>query len=104
MQGLRKYEGEKFENFFRIVQAEAKKMGYIFYLDNAEAKLVETEEFECCDMHGWLILPQYAEIFEREIFYNKPVDSDFDNYYTYVDFDLVDGKIKVIFEDEFVGE
>lgn len=99
MQGLRKQEGQKFENFFKLVQLEAKKQDCVFFLDNVDAKLIETGDFECSDMHGWLIHEAHADLFEPEFLNNTDKQFDFDDFYTYVDFKIVDGAVRIIMEE-----
>ena len=99
MQGLRKHEGQKFDNFFKLVQLEAAKQDCVFFLDNAEAKLVETDELECCDMHGWLIHEADVDLFEPEFLKNSDKQFDFDDFYIYVDFEFINGEVKIIMEE-----
>lgn len=98
MQGLRKQEEQKFENFFKLVQSEAKKQDCVFFLDNVEAKLIETGDFECTDMHGWLLHEADADLFEPEFLKNTDKQFEFDDFYTYVDFEVKDGKINIIMD------
>ena len=98
MQGLRKQEKLKFENFFKLVQSEAKKQSCVFFLDNVEAKLIETGDFECADMHGWLIHESDVDLFEPEFMNNTDKQFEFDDFYTYVDFVAVNGNVSVIMD------
>lgn len=99
MQGLRKREEIKFENFFRLVQAEANKQNCVFFLDNVESKLVEVGEFLCADMHGWLIHEADADLFEPEFMKNTDKRFDFDDFYIFVDFKIENNKVEIVMEE-----
>ena len=42
MQGLRKQESAKFNNFFAVIQAEAKKQGSVFFADAGDGNDFQT--------------------------------------------------------------
>ena len=96
MQGLRKHEGQKFENFFKLVQLEASKQNCVFFLDNVELKLVETSVLECSDMFGWLIHEADVDLFEPEFMANTDKQFDFDDFYMYVDFETDGDNVNII--------
>lgn len=64
MRGLRKQEDSKFEKFFAIVQAAAKKEGCVFFADCGEGRELETEDLSGEDLSGWLIPEDKADQFE----------------------------------------
>lgn len=66
MQGLKKQEGSKFEQFFSIVQDQAHKNGFIFFLFAGEGHEKETDSLEMMDMSGWLIPRSKASDFEKD--------------------------------------
>ncbi len=66
MRGLRKREDIKFEKFFEIVQAAAKRKGCAFFLDCGEGRDLETEDLSGEDLSGWLIPESKAGQFEKE--------------------------------------
>lgn len=66
MRGLRKQEDSKFEQFFEIVQAAAKREGCVFFLDCGEGRDLETNDLSGEDLSGWLIPVGKAERFEEE--------------------------------------
>ena len=55
MVGLRTHEGLKFEKFFTIVQNEAEKKGFVFFLDCGEDNEFEDDNIQCQNLCGWLI-------------------------------------------------
>ncbi len=55
MLGLRKFEGIRFERFFRLVQKEAAKQNCVFFLDCPIGFENHLETMDCCNLCGWLI-------------------------------------------------
>ncbi|MCL2111308.1 MAG: hypothetical protein FWH32_03480 [Clostridiales bacterium] len=55
MQGLRKPEDEKFENFVRLIQEEAAKKDAIFFVDCEEGHEKLLGDLDMSDLSGWLI-------------------------------------------------
>ena len=72
MQGLRTQEGEKFERFFALVQAAAKKRQCVFFLNCGEGRELTTETMEGEDLFGWLIPESLANAFEKRFLDNSP--------------------------------
>lgn len=101
MLGLRKPEGKKFERFFEIVQSEAKKKGFVFFLDSAQGKFFENEQLECEDLCGWLIPEEEAAAFEKLFAEGSEKQHTFDGFYCYIDFVAEEktGKIRIIIDD-----
>lgn len=66
MVGLRTQESSKFQQFFSLVQAQAKQMGFVFFLDCGEGRELETDSLSCEDLSGWLIPEQQANDFNLE--------------------------------------
>ena len=64
MQGLRSNEGEDFENFFSIVEEEAKKLGGVFFCDTFEGRDLVLNNMKVCDLGGWLVPASEVEDFE----------------------------------------
>lgn len=66
MLGLRKRESVKFENFFALIQKQAKKQNCVFFADAGDGHDGEFTDFECEDMMGWLIPEENKDSFEKE--------------------------------------
>ena len=80
MQGLRRQETSKFENFFAIVQDAAKRMGCVFFLDAGDGRDFETDSFEGEDLMGWLIPESKLSDFEKE-WETGDVSDDWSDFY-----------------------
>lgn len=65
MRGLRTQEGNKFEKFFQLVQAEAEKQKAVFFLECGEGNDFSADDIEGEDLRGWLIPRGQADAFER---------------------------------------
>lgn len=88
MQGLRKQESEKFNNFFELVQHEAAKKGNVFFCDCGQGNVFENNTFECEDLCGWLIPQEKANDFEKLFLKDSDDQHIFDDLYCYVDFSV----------------
>lgn len=100
MQGLRKQENQKFNNFFGLVQQEATKKGRIFFCDCGQGKVFENNNFECEDLCGWLIPQEKADEFEKLFLNDSDDQHDFDDLYCYVDFSVrPNGEILISIDD-----
>lgn len=74
MRGLKTKEGKKFENFFELVQTEARKQKCVFFLSADEGNIKDTEEMEISDLSGWLVPEAQANEFEK--IWEKSSNSD----------------------------
>ncbi len=79
MRGLRTQEGNEFEKFFQLVQAEAEKRQAVFFLECGEGNDFSTDGIEGEDLRGWLIPEGQADKFEREWSKGDPGDEWEDN-------------------------
>ena len=64
MRGLCTSEGEKFKNFFALVQEEVKKKDAIFFLESGDGRDFEYGDLDCADLCGWLVPEAEADEFE----------------------------------------
>lgn len=64
MKGLRTQESEKFNKFFAVVQAEAKKRDAVFFADAGDGNEFATPTMEGENIMGWLIPTERVEEFE----------------------------------------
>ena len=101
MRGLCTSEGEKFKNFFALVQEEAQKKGAIFFLESGEGNHFDYGDLGCTDLFGWLIPEAEADEFET-IWRKNPHDLDaLDEWYDVLGFakwEVVDGELKIFFK------
>ena len=65
MRGLKTQEGNSFVEFFKLVQAEAKKLNSVFFLECGEGNDFSGDNIEGEDLRGWLIPVKQADNFER---------------------------------------
>ena len=83
MLGLRTQESKKFENYFALVQTEARKQNSVYFFDTGEGRDIETDTLEGEDLSGWLIPNEKAEAFEKEWKdFHNPLD-EWNDYYTF---------------------
>ena len=79
MQGLRTQESSKFLEFFKMVQKRAKETEHIYFLDTGEGHELITDELDCEDLSGWLILNAKVKNFEKD-FNDRKTDEWLDFY------------------------
>ena len=100
MRGLCTSEGEKFKNFFALVQEEAKKKDAIFFLESGDGRDFEYGDLDCADLFGWLIPAAEADEFEG-IWKKNPRDlKALDRWYDvlgFAEWEMGDGKIEIQF-------
>lgn len=83
MLGLRTKEDEKFIRFFEIVQKEAEKNGFIFFLDFGECNDIQHKDMIIDELFGWKIPVGKAEEFEK-VFNSRKNTSKWDKYCSWV--------------------
>ena len=98
MQGLRTQEGKKFDEFFSLVQEEAKKRNSVFFCDCGQGDVFENDSIECEDLCGWLIPNNKVDEFEPHFIKNSEKQHDFDDFYCFVDFKVEGDSVKIIIE------
>ena len=96
MLGLRTQESDKFLNFFRIVQNEAKKNGNTFFFDTQERLEKVIGNCECSELSGWLVPSLKAEAFQIE--YEKFNDDKLKEDYVWVSWKIINDSISISFE------
>ena len=97
MQGLRTQETSKFIEFFKIVQTEANRQGFVFFLDAGDGRDFETDTLEGEDLQGWLIPKDKADEFQKQ--FNKgQTDEEWDDFYAFAVWKLKNKKISIKFE------
>lgn len=79
MIGLRTCEGNKFENFFKIVQKAADMQNCVFFLDCGECHFFENEVMEGEDLRGWLVPKEKADEFNTDFLKHNDRD-DWERY------------------------
>lgn len=98
MQGLRTHESDKFNRFFALIQAAAKKQDSVFFADAGDGNDFETAEFEGENMMGWLIPSEKANEFES-LWENSAVDDTWSDFYLWAVWSLDGSNIKIQFEE-----
>ena len=96
MRGLRTQEGKRFENFFELVQAAAKKQNAVFFLDCGEGREIETETLSGEDLSGWLIPDEKAVAFEK-VFQTGDVPGEWAQFICFASWLDVDGTVEIRF-------
>ena len=74
MRGLKTQEGNSFIEFFKLVQAEARKLNSVFFLECGEGNDFSGDNIEGEDLRGWLIPAKQADTFERAWMNGDPGD------------------------------
>lgn len=98
MKGLRTQESTKFNNFFSLIQSEAEKQGMVFFADAGDGNEFETSSMEGEDIMGWLIPQDKVEEFEP-LWEKSNVDDSWSDYFKWALWSIVEGLIKIRFED-----
>ena len=102
MRGLRTQEGSDFENFFKIVQTEAKRLGGVFFSETGEGRDLDLKDMSVCDLAGWLVPFEQADEFEKLYLGRKDKeiwdDDRWDDMYIFVDYILDGDKVSVKFD------
>ena len=103
MLGLRTQESDKFEEYFLIVQAEAKKTGCVFFFDTGDGREFETNTLEGEDLMGWLIpddkVPKFINEYEQ-----WSVSDDWLDFYKWAIWDNSNDKISISFKGDCMSE
>ena len=101
MRGLKTNEGKNFENFFQLVQMEARKEKCVFFLYSDEENNKNTEKMEIADLSGWLIPETKADEFEK-IWKNSQHNAELENwseqFFVFAFWTEADGEIKIEFK------
>lgn len=101
MRGLCTSEGEKFKNFFALVQEEVKKKDAIFFLESGDGRDFEYGDLDCADLCGWLVPEAEADEFEA-IWKRNPHDLDaleaWEDVLGFAEWEMADGKIEIRFK------
>lgn len=98
MRGLRTQETEKFNRFFALIQAEAKKRDSVFFADAGDGNDFETAELEGETMMGWLIPSEKAGEFEP-LWKESAVDDLWSGFYLWAVWSTDGNNIKIRFEE-----
>ena len=98
MRGLRKQEDPEFERFFEIIQEAAGQKNAVFFGDSGEGRDIVLDGISGEDIGGWLIPEQEADTFEKSFkARTEGRERQWDKYYCFAEWELVDGKIKINF-------
>ena len=98
MVGLRTQESVKFNRFFELIQAEAKKQNATFFADAGDGNEFETPTLEGENMMGWLIPDDKVKEFEP-VWESSDVDDDWTDFFRWAVWSEVDGNITIQFEE-----
>lgn len=98
MVGLRTQESVKFNRFFELIQAEAKKRNAVFFADAGDGNEFETETMEGENMMGWLVPNDKTKEFEP-IWKSSDVDDEWIEFFRWAVWSETDGKIKIKFDE-----
>lgn len=96
MLGLRTKENNKFLEFFKRVQEEAKKKDRVFFMDFGQCKDISFEDMEIDDLFGWLIPLDQVNSFNKE-FKENNISDKWDDFIIWCESKLVDGNLKIEF-------
>lgn len=97
MIGLRTKEDEKFIRYFKIVQKEAEKNGFVFFLDFGECNDIKYNDMIIDELFGWKIPVGKAKEFEKVFIYRKNT-SEWDKYCSWVIPKINDDILTIDFE------
>lgn len=98
MVGLRTQESVKFNRFFELIQAEAKKQKATFFADAGDGNEFETPTMEGENMMGWLIPDDKVKEFEP-VWKSSDVDDDWTDFFRWAVWSEADGNITIQFEE-----
>lgn len=96
MQGLRTQESNNFIKFFEIAQAEARKIGKVFFLDCEEGNDGIVNGIEVCNLSGWLIPAEKSNDFEV-IWMKHEENDEWSDFFCFLRWQEENG-LKIIFE------
>lgn len=96
MKGLKTQESEKFNNFWKIVQAKAASQGKVFFADCGEGRDFTLDNMEGEDMRGWLISEAQVEEFQVEWEKGRVSDKWIDDIY-WAEWNIQDGILSIEF-------
>lgn len=97
MLGLKTQESNKFIEFMKIVQDEARKHNSIFFLDSGDGRDFETDHVEGEDLQGWLIPENKADAF-KAIWEAGNADDDWVGFFCFATWENSNGNITVQFD------
>lgn len=83
MLGLRTKEDKKFIGFFKLVQKEAERNGFVFFLDFGECNDIPFNDMIIDELFGWKIPAEKAEEFEK-VFNSRENTLKWDKYCSWV--------------------
>lgn len=98
MRGLRKKESTKFNRFFALIQAEAKKHNAMFFADAGDGNDFETPQMEGENMMGWLIPVEKVPAFEP-LWRVSTVDDSWTDFYRWAVWEKDGDSVKITFEE-----
>lgn len=98
MRGLRTQESEKFNRFFALIQAEAKKRDSVFFADAGDGNDFETAELEGETMMGWLIPSEKVKEFEP-LWEASEVDDSWSDFFQWAVWSMDADNVKIHFEE-----
>ena len=98
MLGMKTQESEKFNRFFALVQAEAKKHNAVFFADAGDGNDFETSTMEGENIMGWLIPADRAEEFET-LWRKSEVDDKWTDFFVWAVWSIKGESLTIHFEE-----
>ncbi|EFW38952.1 hypothetical protein [Treponema phagedenis] len=100
MQGLKTQESNKFNKYWDLIQAEAKKKNSVFFAECGEGRDFETEEMEGEDFSGWLV-PQ-NKVNEFQIIWDADTieiwdHEEYNEYHRFINWKINNGIVSIDF-------
>lgn len=97
MRGLRTQEDNEFLIFFKIVQEEANKRGFVFFMDFGECKDIKYKDMILDELFGWGIPLNKADTFEK-LYNDRNIAEKWDKYCIWVIPESKNGNLIINFE------
>ena len=97
MRGLRTQESEKFNTYFALIQAAAKKQNAVFFADAGDGNDFETPDMEGENMMGWLIPTEKVAEFEP-LWTVSAVDDSWSDFFGWAIWSIVNDSVEILFK------
>lgn len=96
IRGLKTQEEDKFIEFFEFVQNKAAQLGKTFFLECEDGNEGRVDGMVVCDLQGWLVPNDKAEVFEP-IWESDKVDDRWTDFFCFATWNNRSG-LQIAFE------